>query len=207
MSKKSIPDELVLGAVERAQRHRTHDAPGVPIWQVKEHLGLPKHSPRVRGVLSALVQAGALRQARAHSVELWALTAKGRRRVRAAQGVELPESPQHRKWRDARTLAQQEIERLRASLGERITEASVLLGDEDVHSDVWFEQAERLGRAAWVLGSATHCLCEWPEPDEERPDVDEQTEPGDAQLKEKDRASRRARRAGRRNTTRWSDTD
>jgi hypothetical protein len=38
MSKKSIPDEFVLAAIERAQRHRTHDSPGVPIWQVKEHL-------------------------------------------------------------------------------------------------------------------------------------------------------------------------
>ena len=187
MSKKSIPDEFVLAAIERAQRHRTHDSPGVPIWQVKEHLGLPKHSPHVRRVLSALVQAGVLQPARAHSVELWALTAKGRRRLRSAQGVELPESPQHRAWRDAHTLAQQEIERLRTSLGERITEASILLGDEDAHSDAWFELAERLRRAAWVLGSATHCLREWPEPDEAHPDTDEQTEPGDAQLGEKER--------------------
>jgi len=207
MSKKSIPDEFVLAAIERAQRHRTHDSPGVPIWQVKEHLGLPKHSPHVRRVLSALVQAGVLQPARAHSVELWALTGKGRRRLRSAQGVELPESPQHSAWRDAHTLAQQDLERLRTSLGTQLAEASVLLGDEDAHSDAWFELAERLRRAAWVLGSATHCLREWPEPDETRPDVDEQAEPGDAQLAEKERRRRQARRAGRRNTTRWSDTD
>jgi hypothetical protein len=183
-----IPDELVLAAVERAQRHRPHDAPGVPVWNVTAHLGLPRRSRGVRPALAALVAAGALEQGRAHGVGLWALTDDGRRRLSEAQGVELPESPQHRAWRDARTLAEQEIERLRTNLGERITEAYFLLGDEPpVHSDAWFDLADRLRRAAWVLGSAIHCLREWAEPDEARADVDEGEEPGDAQLSDLDR--------------------
>lgn len=206
MSKKTLSDELVLAAVERAQRHRTSSAPGVPVWQVKDHLGLPKRSPRVRPVLAALVQAGALEQARRHGIEMWSLTSKGRRRLRAARGFELPESPQHRAWRDARVLAQQEIEQLRNCLGERVLETFFLLGDElPVNSDVWFEQAERLRHAAWVLGSATHCLREWAEPADDRSDTDERTESSDTQLGDDERARRMSRRTGRRNTTRWTD--
>ena len=206
MSNKTLPDELVLAAVERAQRHRASSAPGVPIWQVKEHLGLPKRSPRLRPALAALVQAGALKQARRHGIEMWTLTRKGRCRLLAVRGFELPESPQHRVWREARGLAQQEIERLRNNMGERVTETFFLLGDEPpVHSDVWFEQAERLRHAAWVLGSATHCLREWAEPADDRPDTDQRIASGDTQLEEDERARLMSRRTGRRNTTRWTD--
>ena len=53
MSKKSIPDEFVLAAIERAQRHRTHDSPGVPIWQVKEHRACRTLPARAAGALRA----------------------------------------------------------------------------------------------------------------------------------------------------------
>jgi len=40
-------------------------------------------------------------------------------------------------------------------------------------SDQWFELAERLRSDCWMLGSASHCLHEWAEPDDRYADIDE----------------------------------
>lgn len=162
MSTTQIPDVTVLAAIDRAERHRGR--PGVPVWLVYEHLGIPRRSRRVRAQLQALVQDGVIEQRRAHGVDIWALVPSGRRRLQGAGRVDLPESPQHRAWRNARTLAAQEIERFRATMRDAVTEASALLSDTP-GSDAWFELAERLQRAARRLGSATYCLHEWMEPD------------------------------------------
>ncbi len=204
MSTTEIPDVTVLAAIDRAERHRGR--PGVPVWLIFEHLGIPRRSRRVRAQLQALVQDGAIEQRRAHGVDIWALAPSGHRRLQGAGRVDLPESPQHCQWRNARTLAAQEIERFRTMMCDAITEASALLSDTP-GSDVWFELAGRLQGAAWRLGSATYCLHEWMEPGDDQADIDDHVSPADLTLDPRERHQRQARRAGRRNTRLWSDVD
>ena len=204
MSTTPIPDVTVLAAIDRAERHRGR--PGVPVWLIFEHLGIPRRSRLVRTQLQSLVQDGAIEQRRTHGVDVFALAPSGRRRLQGAGLVDLPESPQHREWRNARTLATQEIERFRASLGDALKDASALLSNTP-GSDAWFELAEELRAAARRLGSATYCLHEWMEPSDDRADIDDHISPADRALDPTERQRRQARRAGRRNTRLWPDVD
>lgn len=123
--------------------------------------------------------------------------------------LELPESPQHAAWREAHTLASQEIERFRLRLGASLEAATVLLAaSPQVDSDTWFELGERLQRNCWLLASATHCLYEWPEPDDAHADIDDYAEDRSSQpagLDEAALARRRTRRTGRRNIHLWRE--
>jgi hypothetical protein len=176
-----IPDLLVLAAVDRAQMHRVPSGEAVPIWQVLEHLDVPRRSAAARDVraqLAALEVAGALATSRRHGVHVWQLTAASRRRLRRAQRRSevptLPESPQHRRWRVARTLSSQEIERFRGELRESLEQAGCLLAaSQPARSDAWFESGERLQRACMRLWSASHCLYEWKEPTDDHADIDD----------------------------------
>jgi hypothetical protein len=125
MSTTPVPDAMILAAIERAALHRGR--PGVPIWMILEHLGLPRRARRVRPQIRALTDAGTLATARARGVQLWSLTAAGRRQLRRAGDVRLPESPQHQAWRAARALAEQEIERFRSAMADVLAEATALL--------------------------------------------------------------------------------
>jgi hypothetical protein len=180
-----IPDELVLAAVERAIRHHPKAASAVPGWEVYDHLGFSKRSGaarRVRARLDALEEAGSLERSRRHGVPLWALTSTGRRRLQRAQRAgtvpELPESPQHRAWRDARASAAREIERFRQGLRDHLEQGLVLLdAGPPADSDAWFLLGRRLCPACSRLGSAVHCLREWPEPDDAHADIDHEALP------------------------------
>jgi hypothetical protein len=206
-------DELILAAVERAGRHGVRDTPAVAVWTILDQLALPRRSGAARHVrarLGALVEAGLLESARSHGVPTWELNGSGRRRLasarRAGSLAQLPESPQHRRWRQARTLAEQEIERFRGDLRGRLAQAALLIeADPPPGSDELFELAEDLHRACRRVGSSSHCLNEWREPSEDRADVDLHLDPGDDALDPDERARRRARRAGRRNITLWDD--
>lgn len=204
MSTTPIPDVTVLAAIDRAERHRGWA--GVPVWLIFEHLGIPRRSRLVRTQLQSLAQDGAIEQRRAHGVDVFALAPNGRRRLQGAGLVDLPESPQHRAWRNARTLATQEIERFRVSLGDALKEASALI-DNTSGSDAWFELAEELRAAARRLGSATYCLHEWMEPSDDRADIDDHISPADWALDPSERQRRQVRRAGRRNTRLWPGVD
>lgn len=202
MSTTPVPDAMILAAIERAALHRGR--PDVPIWMVLEHLGLPRRTRRVRPQICALAVAGALATSRVHGVPVWRLTAAGRRQLRRAGDVVLPESPQHQAWRAARVLAEQEIERFRSAMTDVLAEATALL-DGSGSSDGWFEMANRLRTAAWRLGSATYCRWQWSEPTDDRADIDDHTMPGDVLLGDDERARYQQRRSGRRNTTLWQD--
>jgi hypothetical protein len=203
--------ELVLAALERAVRHRGEETRAAPIWAILDHLGLARRGSgarQVRGVLESLRTGRLIEPSRLHGGEAWELTASGRRRLGRAQREgtlpTLPESPQHRDWRNARTAAGQEIDRFQRALGERLIEATRLLDRaEEVPSDAWFELAEALQRACRRLGSASHCLYEWSEPHDERADLDTHADPGDQELDPHERDRRRTRRAGRRNVRLW----
>jgi hypothetical protein len=202
---------LVLAAVDRAQRHRGAAGAAVSVRCVLDHLSLRPRSAgarSVRGALGVLVESGALARARAHGVEVFALTPAGLRRLQRERSAgtvgELPESPQHRAWRNARTSAALEIARFRCSLAQALADGARLLEADPPHSDEWLALGERLLAAARRVGSAYHCLHEWPEPDDARAEVDEGSEPGDDLLEPAERARVRALRAGRRNIRLWS---
>ncbi len=163
---------------------------------------------RVRSQLDALEVDGFLERSRRNGVQIWVLTRSGRRRLRRAHLAgnvpQLPESPQHRTWRNARTVAALEIERFRQSLRESLGEAISLLDAEPpAGSDAWFELCERLRRAAWRLGSASYCLREWAEPGDERADVDDHRERSDEPLAADQQRRYQVRRHGRRSVRLW----
>jgi hypothetical protein len=213
-------DELVLAALERAAHHQVHDSPAAPAWSILEHLSVPRRSAAARHVSARLVAmhtAGLVERSRRHGVPTWELTGVAARRLRDARRAgelpALPESPQHRTWRQARTAAEQEIDRFRDALRARLREATPMLeaassrhGEPRPNSDAWLELGEELQRACRRLASASYCLSEWAEPDDEWPDIDRHVEPSDAGFDASERAHRRARRAGRRNVRLWNDT-
>ncbi len=205
-------DERLLAAVERAGRHHRPDAGrAAPVWAIVEHLGLSRRQGpgrRIRAHLEALVRRGWLERRQRHGSPLWELTSTGTRALEQALGagvpVELPESPQHRAWRNARALAVAEIERFERELLTQLRDAESMLGaDPGPESDAWFEIAERLRLGARRYGSAIHCLNEWPEPRDEQADIDEHADPGDELLTGAERSRRRSRRRGRRNIALW----
>jgi hypothetical protein len=181
---------------------------------IAEHLGFVHSSwttRRLRPQLESLTAAKLLVRSRRHGIVIWALTRNGRRRLAAAVEAgkvgELWESPQHRHWRHARAIAGERIEGFREEIRSALDEAASVLEAASPHSDAWFELAERLQRSSWQLGSATHCLHEWPEPDDAVADVDDHAEPGDESLSRDERAHLRHLRTGRRGTWRWSAAD
>ena len=211
----AIPDEMVLAAIDRAARHRARDHADVPVWAITEHLGIGRRSAAARHVRSrlvVLVEAGRLERSRRHGIPAWALRRSGRRHLarasRSGSVPALPESPQQRLWRNAQTLAEQEIERFRQDLRTSIDESVQMLDARSVaSSDAWFELSEQLRRAMWRVGSATYCLHEWVEPHDEQADIDDRRDPDDHKLIAAECARRKSWRAGRRNLRLWQDND
>ena len=182
--------ELVLAAIERAELQRIkHDdlaphrprpaQPGVLLATVKEHLGLAAGgwtTIRLRPIWQALEDAGLIEQSRLRGSHVWTLTAAGQQRLDATRKAgrlgALPESPQHRHWREARDIAGERIgefrERLRRVLDEAI---GMLDAQKQPDSDAWHTLNGRLRLACERLEAASYCLNEWPEPDESVPDV------------------------------------
>jgi hypothetical protein len=174
-----VSDAQILGAIDRAEVHDEHEHASRS--DIAAHLGFAHNSwttRRLRPQLDALRAAGRIHDVRRYGLNLLALTAAGRRalgKARSAGEIILPESPQHRRWRHSRTIAHERIDGLRQALRGSLAEASALLDAEKVRSDAWSDLAEYLGQACWQLGSATHCLHEWPEPDDSHADTDKET--------------------------------
>lgn len=185
-----VPDELVLAAVDRAERHRGHEREGVLWADIVAHLGFVKSgwtTQQLRPQRDALIAAELMAVGRRQGLDVWSLTDAGRAQLEAARRAgrmgELPEAPQHRVWRDARAHAAELVEPLRASARAGAEEALALLDDRQrSRSDAWLLLAERLGKVYRQLGLATHCVYEWPEPDDGRADIDDYEDPGDEQL-------------------------
>jgi hypothetical protein len=204
-----VSDELVLAAVERAERHREREGKGVMMSDIAEHLGFVHGSwttRRLRPQIEAFIAAGLLVRSRRHGVVVWGLTSSGRRHVaREGESVVLPESPQHRVWRHARALAAERIDVVSEQASGVLGEVMDALDSDGVRSDAWFALAERLQLACWQLGSARYCLSEWAEPDDASPDVDDRIEPGDETIDPENLGGVRYRRSGRRNVWKWAD--
>jgi hypothetical protein len=203
----------VLAALRRAAAHTQSADGAVSTRQMLEHLALAPRSPgarSARAALARLVAAGDVAGSRRHGVPVWSLTASGRTRLertqRTAGAPQLPESPQHREWRRAHTAAALEIERFREALRASLHEGEALLECPGAGSEAWLELAERLRRRAWLVGSASHCLYEWAEPDDEHVDIDidiDADRTGDAG-DTRGGGGRATARAGRRNIRLWA---
>ena len=187
------PDVVILAAIERASLHRARGSI-VPVWAIFAHLSIPRRSGAARHVqqrLLAMQEAGKVAPHLTHGVKAWEITSSGRRYLRRAGVVELPESPQHAAWRNARTLAEQEVERFEQELTGTLT-AALELVERESRSDAMFEMARRLLIEFRRLGSAIYCLREWEEPTDDRPDLETPETPALREL-----------RMGRRNPNGW----
>lgn len=169
-----LADDVILAALGRAELHKGDDRPGVLYVTLVEHLGLRKGSVtsrRLRPRLAELAAAGDVEEFRRRGYGLLTLTHKGKRRLKDAEPVALPESPQRRYWREARAAATERIGDFRGDLRSALDEAAALLADEDATSDAWYALAAALERACKHVGSATHCLREWAEPGDDAADA------------------------------------
>ncbi len=178
MSKfEPVSDAAVLAAIDRAERHRGGTGDGATMSNLAEHLGFVHGPWTARGLrpqLDALIDAEALERTRRQGMVWWVLTVKGRRRAaRARRTVVLPESPQHRAWRQTRKKAVERIDRLREDAHRAVQDAGRLLDAEEADSETLFLLAVRLKEALQYLGSATYCAREWAEPDDARADIDD----------------------------------
>jgi hypothetical protein len=164
-----ICDEVVLAAIERAVRHHPRETSAVPVKAVYDHLGFPSRSGAARRVLArlgVLAGEGLVECSRRHGRDVWALTRVGHRRLqrarRAGEVPGLPESPQHRAWRNARASAAEEIEGCRENMRDCLGQGLLLLdADPPADADAWFLLGRRLCLACCRLGAAVHCLREW----------------------------------------------
>jgi len=182
--------ELVLAALERAELQRIKhddpelhrgkpDRPGVLFATVKEHLGLDPGgwtTIQLRPTWQALEDAGLIEQSRLRGSNVWTLTAAGQQRLDTTRNAgrlgALPESPQHRHWREAREIAGKRMDEFRERLRRMLDEGiGALDPHEQPDSDAWHALGERLQLACERLEAASYCLGEWPEPDESAPDV------------------------------------
>jgi DNA-binding PadR family transcriptional regulator len=163
---------LLLAAIDRAYRHRRRrENPGVRLASAKEHLGLARGSAStrcVRPVWDALHAAGLIEPSEPRGQPLWRLTSAGVERlqtVRQSGELKLPESPQHRDWREARSAANKQIAGFRNELRTALADtADLLVIEPPTNSDSWREAGERLQTACSGVSWAVYCLSEWAEP-------------------------------------------
>lgn len=190
-TREAMPSkELVLAAIERAERHRIRhtdpdldrgrpERPGVPLSIVKEHLGLAPGgwtTIRLRPHWNELKEAGLIAQSRRNGFDVWTLTSAGQQQLDAIRDAgtlgALPESPQHRHWREAHDIAGRRIGQFRDHLEQVLHEAiGVLDAHDQPNSDGWYAQSQQIRDAYERVESASHCLNEWPEPDDSRADI------------------------------------
>lgn len=177
--KESPSEGLLLAAIDRAYRHRRRaENPGVRLASVKEHLGLASGSAstrRLRPIWDRLHADCLIEPSGPRGQSLWRLTSAGVERLQAVRQrgmLELPESPQHRDWREARRVASEQITSFRDELRMALADTADLLVIEPVtEPDSWREAGERLQRACSHVGWAVYCLREWAEPDDSRADI------------------------------------
>jgi hypothetical protein len=167
-----VSDDAVLAAVARAERVETRR---VTVSEIAEHLGWRfsgKATLRLCPPLGRLVGSGLLdstdpppRRSRAKE---WNTTVTGRRHLESADPVELPESPQHRRWRQDRDVTAWAMDGVRAEARRVVDQASDLLTDRRVEHPITEEEILRLTRrfeAEMKAFALATWMCDgWPEP-------------------------------------------
>ena len=146
-----------------------------------EHLGFVRGPWTARGLrpqLDALIDAGALERVKRQGMVRLVLTEQGRTQAaQARRTVTLPESPQHRAWRQTRKKAVERIDGLRKDARRAVQDAGRLLNAEQVDSETLLLLAVRLKEALQYHGSATYCAREWAEPDDAHADTEDDRPP------------------------------
>jgi hypothetical protein len=166
-----VSDDAVLAAVARAERLGWRYNGGATV--------------RLRPALGRLVTASRLSSAdvprwRSRRKE-WRTTDSGRRHLDAAEAVELPESPQHRRWRQDRDVAAWALDGVRAEAVIVVDQARDLLRDPPARGPLADGELSRLIRrfeAVMKAHTLARWMCEgWPEPtdDARGPDPDSVT--------------------------------
>lgn len=182
-------DLTMLAAVERAERQEHRPPPddgGVYRRQVADHLGAewnPGTTRRLLAQLESLEAGGFVRLGKTPAARSKVcLSRRGQNRLQRARREKvadalpeaLPESPQHRSWREAREAAGARFDEFLVSTTRVVQDAYTgLMDPEGGSSEELMGIGHRLVREYWRLASATYCLREWPEPDERRPDFDD----------------------------------
>ena len=147
------------------------------MFEIANHLGYaltPASRRLLRRRLDALTEDGWLEIATDRRPAVWKLTGVGQRaakRSRTEAWAALPESPQHRAWREARRAAEQQITELRARAREALLESAAAL-EAEKDSTSHLKLTAGLCCAFWRLAAANYCLFEWEEPDDAQADVD-----------------------------------
>jgi hypothetical protein len=171
---------LLLAAVERASRHLGTRLPelsaAVPVCLVAEHLGVARGGHPRRGLrpkLEALAEDGLLEARGPRRRRTWRVTKEGSRLIARYPEVAtvLPESPQHRAWREARDLADKEFEALRAGARSALIETDELV-ERGPDALELMRALERLRAFVEGLAGACYCLFEWEEPHDDGADID-----------------------------------
>ena len=173
------PDLIVLSAIERADLHdrRVDAAWGVYRSDVVRHLGLEWHSGTARSLLEQLKSLEADRHVEVGTKigerSMVRLTRRGLNHLQRARREQipealpnaLPESPQHRAWREAHEAASEGFDCFLVSATACVQEAeTVLMRPDGGSSEELMRLGDRLHREFWRLASATYCVGEWAEP-------------------------------------------
>lgn len=167
-----VSDDGVLAAVSRAERL---EKSWVTVSEIAGHLGWRYSggaTVRLRPPLERLVASGLLESTdpprRKIRSKEWSTTAAGRRHLASADPVRLPESPQHRRWRQDRDVAAWAMDGVRAEAREVVDRAYDLLWDRRVEDPITEEEVWRLVRrfeaAMGDFALATRMCDGWAEP-------------------------------------------
>ncbi|MBS1885984.1 MAG: hypothetical protein JSU06_02250 [Actinobacteria bacterium] len=167
-----VSDDAVLAAVARAERiERRHTG----VRQIAEHLGWRysgRATSRLRPPLARLVDSGLLDSAEVPRRKIrskeWKTTEAGRRHLAAVGPIDLPESPQHRRWRQDRDVALWARDAVRAEALMVVDQAYDLLRDPPASGPLTEGERLRLTRrfeAAMKAHTLARWMCEcWTEP-------------------------------------------
>jgi hypothetical protein len=179
------PELMLLAAIERAevQAPRPGGDKGTRRADIVAHLGLGWHSgtaKRLKAQLGPMEAAGWVELGeKPPERSVVALTPRGldrlllarRKKVPEAMPEALPESPQHRIWREAHEAAGAEIDGFRGQTTAAVQDAETALVDPGgASAEELMRIGDRLRREFWRLASATYCREEWPEPDDRQCD-------------------------------------
>jgi DNA-binding PadR family transcriptional regulator len=181
------PELMLLAAIERAERQVVLPGKrkGARRKEIVAHLGLDWHSGnarRLKGQLEALRAEGCVEiEEKMPFRSIVALTRRGhdrlqlarRQKVPEAMAEALPESPQHREWREARAVAEEREDEIRSLATDAVQEAqTALLKPAADSADELMAIGDRLHRVFWRFASVVYVRQEWAEPDERSRDED-----------------------------------
>lgn len=164
----------MLAATARAERLRIASRKGPYISDIANHLGWRYSGAatvRLRPHLTRLVAAGDLASVEPPRYkrrgQIRTTTAEGRGRLASAEPVKLPESPQHRRWRQDRDVAAWALDGVRARAAAVMDEAYELVDREGqrpfTDSDV-YRLIRRFEARFKALALAIRMCEQWPEP-------------------------------------------